>query len=191
MGILELIVISISLAMDAFAVSLCKGLRMTTINYRQGLIISVTFGFFQALMPFLGWALGIQFAQYITAYDHWVAFVLLLGIGCKMLWDAFHEDGSCPMPENEKIKVRELLTLALATSIDALAVGITFAFLQVHIFEAISIIGSITLIISFIGILLGNRFGTRFQGKAEIIGGVVLILIGAKILFSHLGILVL
>jgi putative Mn2+ efflux pump MntP len=190
LGIFELLLISIGLAMDAFAVSLCKGLRMKTINYRQGCIIALTFGFFQALMPLLGWTLGVQFEQYITSVDHWIAFALLLGIGGKMIWDALHEDGSCPIPENDTIKVKELFLLGIATSIDALAVGITLAFLKVDIFLSITLIGLITFAISFFGIVLGHRFGTRFQGKAEWIGGIVLIFIGTKILFSHLGILV-
>ncbi|WP_041384478.1 manganese efflux pump MntP family protein [Sphaerochaeta pleomorpha] len=189
MGIFELILVSIGLAMDAFAVSLCKGLRMKTINYRQGAIISFTFGFFQALMPLLGWTLGLQFEKYITTFDHWIAFVLLFAIGGKMLWDAFHEDGSCPIGENERIKVKELFLLAIATSIDALAVGITLAFLKVDILLSVSLIGIITFAISFFGVVLGHRFGTRFQGKAEMAGGIVLILIGIKILCSHLGIL--
>jgi putative Mn2+ efflux pump MntP len=175
--------------MDAFAVSLCKGLRMKTINYRQGIIIALTFGIFQALMPLLGWTLGIQFEQYITSIDHWIAFILLLGLGGKMLWDAFHEDGSCPIPENDRIKVRELLLLAIATSIDALAVGITLAFLKVDILQAVSLIGTITFVLAFFGIVLGHQFGIKFQGKAETVGGIVLIFIGTKILFSHLGLL--
>jgi putative Mn2+ efflux pump MntP len=181
--------ISIGLAMDAFAVSLCKGLRMRTIDYRQGFAISLTFGSFQALMPLIGWSLGIQFEHLITAFDHWIAFFLLAGIGGKMLWDAAHEDGSCPMDGKDRIDVKELLLLAVATSIDALAVGITLAFLQVRILSAAALIGIVTFCVSFAGVLLGHRSGTWMQGKAETAGGIVLVGIGTKILLSHLGII--
>ena len=192
MSLWELVLIGIGLSMDAFAVSLCKGLGMKKINYRHGLIIALFFGVFQGIMPLIGWLLGTQFERYITSVDHWIAFVLLVYIGGKMVWDALHEkeDEKEALDDlSQKLDVKELFVLAIATSIDALAVGITFAFLQVNIVPAVSLIAVITFTISFAGVLIGNKFGNRFQSKAEIAGGVVLILIGVKILLEHLGIL--
>lgn len=192
MSLWELVLIGIGLSMDAFAVSLCKGLGMKKINYRHGLIIALFFGVFQGIMPLIGWLLGTQFERYITSVDHWIAFVLLAYIGGKMVWDALHEkeDEKEALDDlSQKLDVKELFVLAIATSIDALAVGITFAFLQVNIVPAVSLIAVITFTISFVGVLIGNKFGNRFQSKAEIAGGVVLILIGVKILLEHLGIL--
>ena len=192
MRLWELVLIGIGLSMDAFAVSLCKGLGMKKINYRHGLVIALFFGVFQGVMPLIGWLLGTQFERYITSVDHWIAFVLLVYIGGKMVWDALHEketEKEAPNDLSQKLDVKELFVLAIATSIDALAVGITFAFLQVNIVPAVSLIAVITFTISFAGVLIGNKFGNRFQSKAEIAGGVVLILIGVKILLEHLGIL--
>ena len=185
MGLLELFLIGVGLSMDAFAVAICKGLSMRRIDGRQTLLVGVFFGGFQALMPLLGWALGRQFEQYITQYDHWIAFVLLAYLGGKMIWEALHEGESCPA----NFTVRELLVLAVATSIDALAVGISFAFLKVPILPAVALIGCTTFVLSLIGVWIGNRFGSRFKSKAEVAGGVILILIGLKILLEHLGIL--
>lgn len=187
MGIVELLLTAIALSMDAFAVSVCKGLGMRRMRYDQALVISLYFGVFQALMPLIGWLLGTSFSRYIQAFDHWIAFVLLAFLGGKMLWDVFHEkeDGEQESAER-RLDHRELFMLAIATSIDALAVGIAFACLEVNIWRSISIIGVTTLVISFAGVWIGNRFGNRFQKKAEIAGGLVLILIGVKILVEHL-----
>lgn len=187
---MELVLIAVGLSMDAFAVALCKGLAMRRINYAHAAVISLFFGAFQALMPLAGWFLGTQFARYITSVDHWIAFALLGYIGGKMIWDALHESQeAAPCQEQERLNLRELFMLAVATSIDALAVGITFAFLKVSIVPAVLTIGGITFALSFAGVAIGNRFGTRFEKKAEIAGGAVLILIGAKILMEHLGVL--
>ena len=177
--------------MDAFAVSICKGLGMSRLNMRQAAVISLFFGGFQALMPLIGWALGSQLTDFITPIDHWIAFGLLAFVGGKMLWDAFYEDDEDEgVQTDEKLDLKELLMLAIATSIDALAVGITFAFLQVAIVPSIAIIGLTTFVISFAGVAVGHFFGARFEKPATIVGGVVLILIGVKILLEHLGILV-
>ena len=187
MGIVELLLTAIALSMDAFAVSVCKGLGMRRMRYDQALVISLYFGVFQALMPLIGWLLGTSFSRYSQALAHWIAFVLLAFLGGKMLWDVFHEkeDGEQESAER-RLDHRELFMLAIATSIDALAVGIAFACLDVNIWSSISIIGVTTLVISFAGVWIGNRFGNRFQKKAEIAGGLVLILIGVKILAEHL-----
>ena len=198
MGFVELLLVGVGLSMDAFAVSVCKGLGMRAINYRHALVIALFFGGFQALMPLLGWALGSQFASFVTPVDHWIAFVLLACIGGKMLWDAFHEDGReeerpaqgacdgrCEVA-GERLDLRELVMLAVATSIDALAVGITFAFLEINIWLAVGVIGVTTFVLSFAGVVIGNRFGARYERGASIVGGVVLIAIGLKILVEHL-----
>ena len=185
MTILELFLIGVGLSMDAFAASVCKGLNMKKINWRQSLIIALFFGGFQALMPLIGWGLGRQFEHLITSYDHWIAFVLLCYIGGKMIWDVCQGEGeTCPV----SFSLRDVLLLAIATSIDALAVGITFAFLKVVILQAIVIIGCTTFALSLSGVFLGHRFGVRYKSKAELAGGVILILIGSKILLEHLGI---
>lgn len=189
MGIIELLLTGVGLAMDAFAVSVCKGLSMKKINYGHAFVIAVFFGGFQALMPFIGWALGTQFKDYIVSIDHWIAFVLLGIIGTKMLKEAFGEEPADGKPCHKGLDLKELLLLAIATSIDALAVGITFAFLNVNIFVAISIIGVVTFLISFGGVVVGNVFGHKYEKRAQIAGGVILILIGVKILLEHLGFL--
>lgn len=188
MGLFELVLVAIGLSMDAFAVSLCKGLDMRKFNRKHAAIIAIFFGGFQGLMPLIGWFLGKQFEQYITKIDHWIAFVLLAFIGGKMIYEALKKDECCAV-NAEKLDIKEILMLAIATSIDALAVGITFAFLQTAIIPAVSLIGVITLVLSFIGVFIGNRFGTKCSNKAELAGGIVLILIGLKILLEHLGIL--
>jgi len=189
LGILELLLVAIGLAMDSFTVSLCKGLRMRRINYGQALVIALFFGFFQAMMPLLGWILGIQFEQYITSVDHWIAFILLAVIGSKMLYDTLAEDPSCPVQTVDRLDLKELLLLSIATSIDALAVGITLAFLKTDILLSVSLIGIVTFILSLAAVAIGNRFGNRLQSKAGIAGGAVLILIGLKILLEHLGVI--
>lgn len=194
MGFIELIIIGVSLAMDAFAVSICKGLSMRTINYLYAFLIALVFGLFQAIMPLIGWFLGSSFSAYVEPVDHWIAFILLAAIGAKMIWDGVHDDDSddlCDCSEAStyapfKLDIKELLLLGIATSIDALAVGISFSFLDVNIIQAVIIIGVVTFLISFVGVTLGNAFGKRFQSRATIFGGVVLILIGLKILIEHL-----
>ena len=179
--------------MDAFAVSICKGLGMKRLNMKQALVIGLFFGGFQALMPFLGWALGTQLADFITPIDHWIAFILLAIIGGKMLLDAIRggDEEDAGEPKDTSLDFKELLMLAIATSIDALAVGVTFAFLGVNIVWAMVIIGVTTLVLSVIGVAVGHAFGARYEKGATIVGGVVLILIGCKILLEHLGVLAL
>jgi len=186
MSFWALFLIALGVSADAFAVALTKGLHMRRFNLRNALIIAVTFGLFQAVMPLVGWLLGSQFASYIEDFDHWIAFGLLLLVGGKMLWEAFssHEDKE---KDFDRINPRELLVLALATSIDALAVGVTLAFIDVSIVGAISLIGVTTLVLAFLGVVVGRRVGARFGKPAEIAGGVILILIGTRILFDHLG----
>lgn len=178
--------------MDAFAVAVCKGLGAARLNMLQAGVIALFFGGFQAAMPLVGWALGTGFRSYITPVDHWIAFALLAFIGSKMLYDAVSEgegDGDEPVSGEAPLDLKELTMLAVATSIDALAVGITFAFLQVDIVPAASLIGCITFMLSFAGVAIGHFFGARFEKPASIIGGVVLILIGVKILMEHLGVI--
>ena len=199
MGFAELFLIGVGLSMDACAVAICKGLAMRRVNYRHALVIAVLFGGFQALMPLVGWALGTRFERFVTPVDHWIAFALLAFIGGKMLWDAFRGDGDSEDgasgeglredDEEPRLDVRELVMMAIATSIDALAVGITFAFLQVDIVPAVSLIGATTFVLAFAGVVVGNQFGARFEKPATVVGGVVLILIGLKILLEHLGII--
>ena len=188
MSLTELFIIAVGLSMDAFAVSICKGLNMRRMNNRHAGIIALFFGGFQALMPFFGWILGKQFERYITSIDHWIAFILLGLIGINMVREAL---GSCEECEegDESLDVRTMLGLAIATSIDALAVGVTFAFLQVQIVPAVCFIGGITFTLSAAGVKIGNIFGTKYKSKAELAGGVILILMGGKILLEHLGIL--
>ena len=189
MTFFELFLIGIGLSMDAFAVSICKGLSMQKIDKKYTLCIGLFFGGFQALMPLTGYLLGSRFSGYIERFDHWIAFVLLALIGFNMIKESREEE-----EEEEKpyagINFKELLILAVATSIDALAVGITFAFLPgTHIVPAVALIGSITFVFSAAGIRLGNVFGLRYKSKAEFAGGVILILLGTKILLEHLGVL--
>ena len=182
MGFVELFLIAVSLSMDAFAVSVCKGLCMKRLDVRQAVVIALFFGGFQALMPLAGWALGTQFEALITPVDHWIAFVLLGIIGSKMLWDAFHEDDpeDLACPTDGKLDLRELVMMAIATSIDALAVGITFAFLRVDIAVSVGLIGITTFVLSIVGVAVGHRFGAKYEKPATIVGGIVLILIGDR-----------
>ena len=190
MGITELLFLSVGLAMDAFAVSVCKGLVLTKNKTKYAFIIAALFGGFQALMPAVGWLLGKQFEHYITSVDHWVAFALLVFIGGKMIYDVFAEKDEDDCGEkSDRLDMKEVLTLSVATSIDALAVGISFAFLQVEIIKAVSIIGITTFILSVIGVAAGNMFGSRYEKKATLAGGIILILIGLKILLEHTGII--
>jgi putative Mn2+ efflux pump MntP len=188
MGLFELFFIGVGLSMDAFAVSICKGLNMHRMNYRQAGIISLFFGGFQALMPTIGWFLGKQFENYITNIDHWIAFILLAVIGINMIREALSDDDEDEESTGTALDIKELFMLAIATSIDALAVGITFAFLQVQIVPAVCLIGVTTFVISFAGVGIGHQFGRRYEKKSEIAGGIILIAIGLKILLEHLGI---
>lgn len=192
MGLLELLLVGIGLSMDAFAVSICQGLCMPKLNWRHAAVIALFFGGFQALMPLAGWFLGSRFAGYIQNFDHWVAFVLLVIIGTNMLREAFgpeddEDEAACAV--DAKLDLKQLFLMAVATSIDALAVGVTFAFLEVKIVPAISIIGTTTFCLSLVGVAVGNFFGTRYKKRAEAAGGIILILLGIKILLEHLGIL--
>lgn len=191
MGFIEFFLTGIGLSMDAFAVAICKGLGMRKVNYRQMLLIALFFGGFQALMPLLGWLLGRQFEQYITSVDHWIAFALLVLIGTNMLREARKGDDTTDAETvyDAPLPLGQLLLMAIATSIDALAVGISFAFLGVNIWLAIAIIGTTTFLISAAGVFIGNRFGNRYEKRATIAGGIILILLGVKILLEHLGVI--
>lgn len=190
MGFVEIFLIGIGLSMDAFAVSVCKGLGMHRVNYAHALVIALFFGVFQGLMPVIGWLVGSAFAAYVTAVDHWIAFALLAFVGGKMLWDAFYdEEGEEDETTTQKLDLRELFMLAIATSIDALAVGISFSFLQIDIAAAALIIGCTTFVLSLVGVVVGSRFGARFEKPSQIAGGIVLIAIGLKILLEHLGLI--
>ncbi len=181
----ELFLLAVGLAMDAFAVSVCKGLALPRVDMKKALAAGLWFGGFQALMPLLGFLLGSRFASYIADFDHWIAFVLLALIGGNMIRESFGDEEEA----DASFGLRAMLPLALATSIDALAVGLTFAFLSVRVLPAVTLIGVVTLVISTAGVKLGNLFGARFRGKAEFAGGLILILLGVKILLQHLGIL--
>ena len=186
MSILELFLIAVGLSMDAFAVAVCKGLATGKVKFRHMLIPGVWFGAFQALMPLIGYFLGSRFEKYIVSVDHWIAFVLLAGIGANMLREALKsEEGD----EDASLAWKVMLPMALATSIDALAVGVTFGFLQVRILPAVCFIGVITFLLSAAGVKVGSLFGERWRKGAQIAGGVILILLGLKILLEHLGVI--
>ncbi|NBH74537.1 manganese efflux pump MntP family protein [Rodentibacter pneumotropicus] len=176
-------IIALGLSMDAFAVSISKGLAMRSFRWKQAVIIALCFGCFQAIMPLIGYVLGSQFSKIIQEWDHWFAFILLLLIGANMIREGFTEEEREPV--SEIINVKRLLSLGLATSVDALAVGISFAFLHVNIIQAVWIIGITTFVISFIGVKSGHFLGRKFKSKAEIFGGLVIIIMGIKILFEH------
>lgn len=190
-GLVELLLIAVGVSMDAFAVSICKGLGMRRVRWQAAVVLGVAFGGFQALMPLVGWALGTQVMWLIEPVDHWVAFALLAVIGGKMLWEAFHEDADegGEKPGDQRLDLREVLVLAVATSIDALAVGISFAALSVDIVPAVTAIGVTTFAFSVVGVYVGHFFGARWERPASVAGGVVLVLIGLKILVEHLGLL--
>ena len=185
MTIAELFLLAVGLAMDAFAVSICKGLALPRIKIRQALIVGLWFGGFQALMPLLGYLLGSQFAAYIENVDHWIAFILLALIGGNMIRESRGDADAA----DASLSLRAMLPLAVATSIDALAVGVTFAFLAVRVLPAVCLIGAVTLVLSMVGVKLGNLFGSRWRSRAELVGGIILVLLGLKILLEHLGIL--
>ncbi|MDR0924716.1 MAG: manganese efflux pump MntP family protein [Hungatella sp.] len=184
MSLLELFIIAVALSMDAFAVSICKGLCMPKMNWNNGVIAGLYFGGFQSGMPLIGYFLGSQFKEAITSFDHWIAFILLGVIGIGMIKESFSKEvEEC---EVSPMAPKNMIPLAIATSIDALAVGVTFAFLQVQIVPAVSFIGVTTFTLSILGVKVGNVFGTRYKSKAEFAGGLILILMGVKILVQHL-----
>lgn len=185
MSLIELFILAVGLSMDAFAVSICKGLSLPALKPRHAVITGLYFGGFQALMPLVGYLLGTQFQQFITNIDHWIAFVLLVFIGVNMI----RESRSEPEELNSQFGPAAMLPLAVATSIDALAVGVTFAFLSVSIVPAVSLIGVTTFCLSAVGVIIGHRFGARYKSRAELAGGIVLVLMGCKILLEHLGFL--
>ena len=188
MSFMELVLIAVGLSMDAFAVAICKGLSVQKLGWKHSLTVGVWFGGFQALMPTLGYLLGTTFERYITSVDHWVAFVLLCLIGGSMLKEGLAKEEE-EKEERAGFDFKSMLLLAVATSIDALAVGITFALLpDVNIFSAVGLIGTITFCLSAVGLKVGNIFGLKYKSKAEVVGGVILILIGVKILLEHLGV---
>ena len=195
MSLLELFIIAVGLSMDAFAVSICKGLSLKQINFKKAGIVGAYFGIFQAGMPVIGYFLGVQFRGIITSVDHWIAFVLLGIIGLNMIRES--RESKCEIAVesmadgkvSDPLSFRNMSVMAVATSIDALAIGVTFAFLKVNIAPAVSFIGIVTFVLSVIGVKLGNVFGVMFKSKAEFFGGLILILMGAKILLNHLGVI--
>ena len=184
MSLFTLFITAVGLSMDAFAVAICKGLAMKKLSIKKALIVALWFGGFQALMPTIGYLLGTKFESYVVAIDHWIAFVLLGLIGVNMIREALSKDeeDAC-----DAVDMKTMFPLALATSIDALAVGVTYAFLKVQIVPAVSFIGIITFSLALLGVKLGNVFGLKYKAKAELAGGVILILMGTKILMEHLG----
>lgn len=185
MSLADLFILAVGLSMDAFAVSICKGLAMPRASLGKAALVGLWFGGFQALMPLLGYLLGSRFSHYISSVDHWIAFILLGLIGVNMIREAFSEEKAA----DASLNAREMFMLAVATSIDALAVGVTFAFLNVCILPAVSFIGVTTFVLSAAGVAAGHVLGSRFEKRAQIAGGVILILIGCRILLSHLGLI--
>ena len=183
MSIFEIIIISIGLTMDAFAVSICKGLSMKKLNYKKIMIIALYFGLFQAFMTVIGYFIGSKFSLIVEKVDHWIVFILLSIIGGNMIKESTDNEEE---KRNDLVDIKTMILLAIATSIDALAVGVTFAFLKVNLLVSITIIGIITFILSILGVIIGNKFGDKFQNKAELFGGIILIIIGLKILLEHL-----
>ena len=184
MNLIELFLIAVALSMDAFAVSICKGLSVSKLKMRHMTVTGIYFGGFQMMMPLIGFFLGKQFEHLITSIDHWIAFVLLGVIGANMIKESCGDEEEL----NDSFSFKEMLPLAVATSIDALAVGVTFAFLQVNILYAVTFIGATTFLLSFAGVKIGSIFGARYKSISEMVGGIILILMGIKILFEHLGI---
>ncbi|MBE5962935.1 MAG: manganese efflux pump [Lachnospiraceae bacterium] len=190
MSLIELFVLAVGLSMDAFAVAVCKGLSMKKITLKKAAIVGAYFGIFQAGMPLIGYMLGTQFQDKISAWDHWIAFVLLGLIGLNMVKESFEKEGCDEEKEmQESLGFKNMSVLAVATSIDALAVGVMFAFMKVNIVPAVSFIGVVTFTLSMVGVKIGNLFGVKYKSKAELAGGCILILMGVKILLEHLGIL--
>ena len=192
MTVWEILLIGLGVSADAFAVSMCKGVEMKKIIWKYALLIALFFGGFQMIMPLIGWGAGSLFQKYITEFDHWIAFGLLLFLGGKMIYDGiFDKDEKKEGEEDKPLKLglATLLVMAIATSIDALAVGVTFAFLSVNIWLAVGIIGATTFTFSLVGVGIGVKVGDKFRNKAEILGGVILILLGVKILLEYLGVI--
>ena len=192
MSLIELFILALGLSMDAFAVSICKGLSMRKITLKNSGIVGLYFGGFQAGMPLIGYFLGLQFKDYIMSVDHWIAFILLGYLGLKMIQEALSkDDGDIESIQSEKemLRFKNMSVLAIATSIDALAVGITLAFLQVNIVPAVTFIGIVTFLLSMVGVKIGNVFGVKYKSKAEFAGGIILIGMGIKILLEHIGII--
>lgn len=199
MGLIELLILAVGLSMDAFAVSICKGLSLRKVAFKECGKVGLYFGVFQGAMPLIGFILGVQFKDYITSIDHWIAFILLSFIGINMIRESMEKDegggivdlteAAVGEEEVNQLGFKNMIMLAIATSIDALAVGVTFAFLQVDIIPAVSFIAIVTFILSAIGVKIGNVFGIKYKSKAEFTGGVILILMGIKILLEHLGFL--
>lgn len=187
MDVMSVMLIAVGVSADAFAVALCRGVQTRRRIWRNAIIVAVTFAFFQAAMPLIGWLVGWQFHALIADYDHWIAFALLVAIGAKVLWDAFHPDDDAAAAQ-QGLRARQLLVMALATSVDALAVGVSFAFVDVLIIPAVLIIGATTLVLCLAGVVIGHRAGLKFRRPAEIIGGLMLIGIGVKIVLEHLGV---
>jgi len=200
MSLIEMFLLAVGLSMDTFAVAICLGLAMAKSSIKKALIVGLYFGAFQAGMPIIGYLVAIQFAEQVLHYSHWVVFILLSFLGAKMIWGSFKKekcsdrectdapctDRKCPKTAHEaNLKPTKMIPLALATSIDALAVGVSFAFLQVHLISAVSIIGVTTLTLSMIGVKIGNVFGMRFKSKAELAGGIILALLGLRVLIEH------
>lgn len=187
--LVEFLLLGVGLAMDAFAVSICKGLAMRKVNKKQAVVIALFFGGFQAIMPIVGWFLCKGFQNYIEAFDHWIAFALLAFIGMKMIIETLSEKEEDVVVEkmDPPLDMKEMLMLAIATSVDALAVGISLAALDRPIVESATIIGVVTFIISIVGVYIGNFFGNRYKKRAELAGGIILVLIGVKILCEHMG----
>lgn len=186
MGSIELFLVAVGLSMDAFAVAVCKGLAMKKLNWKNAVIIALYFGVFQALMPLIGYFLGVGFQEQITEIDHWIAFILLSIIGLNMIRESLGQDEEDD--NNDSVRFKDMIVLAIATSIDALAVGITLAFLQTDILPSVTTIGITTFVISLFGVKIGNVFGEKYKSKAEFVGGLILVLLGVKILLEHLGV---
>ncbi|WP_297133813.1 manganese efflux pump MntP [Terrisporobacter sp.] len=195
MSLIELFVIAVGLSMDAFAVAICKGLSLRKVSLKECTKVGLYFGGFQGGMPLIGFILGVQFKDYIVSIDHWIAFILLSFIGINMIRESREKDdekgvvdlAEVAAGEENELGFKSMIMLSIATSIDALAVGVTFAFLQVDIIPAVSFIGIVTFILSMIGVKVGNIFGVKYKSKAEFAGGLILILMGIKILIEHLG----
>lgn len=190
MGVFEIIIISIGLAMDAFAVSVCKGLAMKKLDFKKMIIIGLYFGGFQGIMPLVGYLLGTNFESFVTKVDHWIAFILLSIIGLNMIKEAIKSNGKCECESHDdSVAFKTMVVLAIATSIDALAVGITLAFLKANLLAVVLSIGLITFVLSMIGVWIGNKFGCKYEKRAQVTGGLILIIMGIKILIEHLGLL--
>ncbi len=188
MTFVELLLTAVALSMDAFAVSTCKGLNLRAMDWKRAGVIGLFFGGFQAFMPLVGWLLGSQFERFITSVDHWIVFGLLALIGGKMIYDAVKSGEEAECPAEDKLDLKELVGLSFATSIDALAVGISFAFLRVRILPSVLCIGVTTCVLSMAGVAIGQKFGAKYQSRATLIGGIVLVLIGLRILLQHIGV---